>query len=160
VRIARRGTLLIVAVVLAAATVTAAGMAMLAGGDETPRPGWIRAGSANEIASRRVTFVGEIPAYVVTTTEGPIALYARSPHLGEPVRFCASSGWFEDDRHGTMFDGLGRYELGPAPRGLDRLALHVVAGDVWIDPANISIGPPRGVHSLHPSGPFCRASAS
>ena len=156
---AHRGTLLVIAVVIATAVVAAAGIAMVVGrGDAAPRPGWIRAGSSQEIESRHVTFVREIPAYVVTSPEGPIALYARSTHLGEPVRYCASSGWFEDDRHGTMFDEMGRYELGPAPRGLDRLALHVIAGDVWIDPTNISIGPPRGVHSPHPSGPFCYGS--
>jgi hypothetical protein len=54
-----------------------------------------------------------------------------------------------------MFDERGRYVAGPAPHGLDRLTLRVIDGDVWVDPTNLMIGPPRGPHTLNPAGPFC-----
>jgi nitrite reductase/ring-hydroxylating ferredoxin subunit len=119
-------------------------------------PGWVRAASVSEIAERGVLYVGEARAYVVTTRPGsPIALYARSPHLGGPVRYCESSGWFEDRLHGAKFDGLGRYALGPAPRGLDRFEVRFVDGDVWVNTSNLFLGPPRGQATTPPSGPFC-----
>jgi hypothetical protein len=125
--------------------------------DSDPPVGWVRAGSVREVADQRVTFIPEIPAYVVDRGERPIALFARSPQNGEPVRFCSSSGWFEDLLHGSMFDGLGRYVLGPAPRGLDRFEVHLVDNEVWIDSTNIYVGPPRGNRQLTPAGPFCRS---
>ena len=71
------------------------------------------------------------PAYVVVDPpQTPIALLAQSTHLGERLIYCRSSGWFEDLAHGTKFDRLGSYELGPAPRGLDRLATFVQDGVV------------------------------
>lgn len=118
--------------------------------------GWVRVGSTSELAERRVTFIREIPAYVVDRRSGPIALLARSPQNGEPVRYCSSSGWFEDHRHGSMFDGLGRYVLGPAPRGLGRFEIHVIDNEVWIDTTELFIGQDRGERSLTPAGPFCR----
>lgn len=126
----------------------------VAPGSRTP-DAWIRVGPEAELQQDRVLYVADARAYVVATDQGPIALYARSPHLGEQITYCVSSGWFEDRRHGAMFDGLGRYVLGPAPRGLDRLDVHVVESEVWLDTSNLVLGPPRGPHDSAPNGPFC-----
>jgi Rieske Fe-S protein len=101
-------------------------------------------------------FLSELRAYVVADPpRTPIALQARSPHLGEPVVYCQSSMWFEEPAHGAKFDRLGRYVLGPAPRGLDRLATIVQDGVVWVNPNEITLGPARGEHDSRPGGPFC-----
>jgi Rieske Fe-S protein len=103
-----------------------------------------------------VVSLPEVPAYIVIDPpRTPIALLARSTHLGERVIYCRSSGWFEDPAHGTKFDRLGNYELGPAPRGLDRLATLVQDGVVWVNPNEVTLGPARGSHDIKPNGPFC-----
>jgi hypothetical protein len=63
--------------------------------------------------------------------------------------------WFEDQAHGAKFDRLGRYVLGPAPRGLDRLATLVLDGVVWVNPNEVTLGPLRGSHDVKPAGAFC-----
>ena len=47
-------------------------------------------------------------------------LYQRCVHLGCRVPFCESSKWFECPCHGSKYNGVGEYQLGPAPRGMDR----------------------------------------
>jgi hypothetical protein len=47
---------------------------------------------------------------------------------GNPTPWCASSGWFEDGRHGTKYDWLGEWMDGPGPRGLDRFPSRVTSG--------------------------------
>jgi hypothetical protein len=49
---------------------------------------------------------------------------------------------FEDPAHGTKFGRLGNNELGPAPRGLDHLATIVQDGIVWVNPKEVTPGPP------------------
>jgi len=78
--------------------------------------------------------------------------------MGEPVEYCPSSDWFEDPAHGSKFDRLGRYELGPAPRGLARMRTVVLDGVVWVNPSEVTLGPPRGEHAARPAGPFCTAN--
>lgn len=146
----------VIAMVLIATTATVGLFILLGRGGDGPGSGWIRVGSTHELEREGVTYIGDIRTFVVATPHGPIALYARSPHLGEPVTYCPSSGWFEDQAHGAMFDGLGRYVLGPAPRGLDRFQVRVTGDDVWIDPTNLHLGPPRGERDLEPSGPLCK----
>jgi Rieske Fe-S protein len=122
----------------------------------SPGAGWVRVGSIQDVRSQGVVSLPEVPAYVVVDPpRSPIALLARSTHLGERVTYCRSSGWFEDPAHGTKFDRLGNYELGPAPRGLDRLATLVQDGVVWVNPNEVTLGPPRGSHDIKPTGPFC-----
>jgi hypothetical protein len=99
---------------------TIAGYLFLHGKDASPGVGWIRVGPTEELEQAGVTLVENVPAYVVATPKGLIGLYAKSPQMGEPVTYCASSGWFEDAAHGSKFDALGDYVLGPAPQGLDR----------------------------------------
>ena len=126
--------------------------------DAGPGPGWIRVGSVEQLRADRITFVDSVPAYLVATADGMIGLYARSPQLGERVTYCPSSGWFEDSMHGSMFDAVGDYVVGPAPRGLDRLEVRTIGDDVWLNPMDHLLGSPRGTHSAHASpqaGPFC-----
>jgi len=136
------------------------GFSILRRTDAPPGPGWIRVGSTQQVNESHVTFVASIPAYVVSTPNGVIGLYAKDPHLGEPIEYCASSGYFEDPTHGSKFDGFGDYALGPAPHGLDRLAVRTVGDDVWIDPQARTEGAPRGEpRPTRPAGPFCTANA-
>jgi nitrite reductase/ring-hydroxylating ferredoxin subunit len=147
---------LVIAVAVVALAATTMLLANVFNESSSPGPSWVRAGSVSEFQGRQVVYVPEARAFVIAASStSPLALYARSPHLGERVRYCASSGWFEDRAHGAMFDGLGRYVLGPAPRGLDRFEARVIDGDVWVDTANVMLGPPRGSGDPHPSGPFC-----
>ena len=151
----RRSIVLTVIPVVLVIEIAIGGYLFLHGNDVGPGVGWMWVGSTEQVASAGVTFVESVPAYVVATPEGLIGLYARSPQMGEPVAYCASSGWFEDRAHGSMFDSLGDYVLGPAPRGLDRLDVRAIGNDVWIDTADHFLGAPRGTHSVQPSGPFC-----
>jgi hypothetical protein len=151
----RRTALLVIGVALGIA-VMIVGYGLLRASDASPGPGWTRVGTTQEVDQARVTFVASIPAYVVATPQGPIALYAKSTHLGEPVEYCASSGYFEDPMHGTKFYGVGDYAFGPAPRGLDRLQVRTVGSDLWIYPLDHLLGAPRGSPPpARPIGPFC-----
>jgi hypothetical protein len=146
---------------IAAVLVSVAALALAAVGvvlvnaDQTARNGWVEAGTVDRLTERGVTYVEGARAYVVSTPSGLIALHARSPQRGEPVRYCASSGWFEDAMHGSKFDTVGRYVLGPAPRGLDRFDVEVQGDEAFVDTSEIFIGPSRGAHDRRPSGPFC-----
>jgi nitrite reductase/ring-hydroxylating ferredoxin subunit len=155
----RRGHGLLVVVVAAFALgATTVLLAKVFNEFDSPGSSWVRAGSMSEVQRHRVVYVPEARAFVVASpSTNLLALYARSPHLGEAVRYCASSGWFEEQAHGSMFDGLGRYVLGPAPRGLDRFGVRVIDGSVWVDTSNLMLGSPRGSRDPHPSGPFCRS---
>jgi nitrite reductase/ring-hydroxylating ferredoxin subunit len=142
-RVVERHGLFVFAVAVVALAATTMLLAEVFNESSSPGPSWVRAGSVSEIQRRQVVYVPEARVFVVAASStSPLAFYARSPHLGERVRHCASSGWFEDRAHGAMFDGLGRYVLGPASRGLDRFEVRVIDGDVWVDTANLMLGPP------------------
>jgi len=135
-------------------------VARLTASDDSPGSGWVRVGSVQEVRADGVVLLPEVPAYIVAEPpRTPIALLARSPHLGERVMYCESSMWFEDPAHGDKFDRLGSYVLGPAPRGLDRLETLVQDGVVWVNPSEVTPGPPRGSYDgMPPAGPFCSGS--
>ena len=121
-----------------------------------PGPGWVRGAAMSVVRARGVVRVSAATAFLVDTGRPtPLALSARSPQLGETVIHCGTSGWFEDPMHGSKFDPLGRYVVGPAPRGLDRFAVRVLDGVAWIDPSAVTPGPPRGMPTIDPAGPFC-----
>ena len=93
-------------------------------------------------------------------TDGVMPLYQRCVHLGCRVPFCKQSQWFECPCHGSKYNTAGEYELGPAPRGMDRFQISVSdADDVLVDTSVVIIGPPRGTDTLNKpqSGPFCVA---
>ena len=151
----RRGPLLFIGVVAVSLLLGLAVVRSIVA-ERSPGPGWVRVGSIQDVRSQGVVSLPEVPAFVVVDPpRTPIGLLARSTHLGERVIYCRSSGWFEDPAHGTKFDRLGNYELGPAPRGLDRLATLVQDGVVWVNPNEVTLGPPRGSHHIKPTGPFC-----
>jgi cytochrome b6-f complex iron-sulfur subunit len=91
--------------------------------------------------------------------EGVMPLYQRCVHLGCRVPYCQQSSWFECPCHGSKYNGAGEYQLGPAPRGMDRFKLTIAAnGDVMVDTSEIILGPPRGTNTISKShGPFCVA---
>jgi len=92
--------------------------------------------------------------------QGIMPLYQRCVHLGCRVPFCANSKWFECPCHGSKYNLAGEYELGPAPRGLDRFKIEIdESGNVLVDTSQIILGPPRGTNTIDqpPQGPFCVA---
>jgi cytochrome b6-f complex iron-sulfur subunit len=92
--------------------------------------------------------------------QGVMPLYQRCVHLGCRVPFCKQSQWFECPCHGSKYNLAGEYELGPAPRGLDRFPVSITdAGDVMVDTSSVVLGPPRGTNTVGqpPAGPFCVA---
>lgn len=151
-------------IVVAGVALAAAGIVVAAIGvgvpGRSPGPAWVRGAAMSVVRADGPVFVRSADAFLVAVGPGrAIAISARSPQMSEPVRYCPSDGWFEDPAHGSKFDGLGRYVLGPAPNGLDRLAVRYVEGAVWIDPAAVTEGPPRGTPHTPPAGSFCLPSA-
>jgi hypothetical protein len=154
----RRRLLLASLVAVVAVVTVLVGLAVVrfSTSDSSPGAGWVRVGSVRDVRAQGVVFLPELRGYVLAEPpRTPITLLARSPHLSERIVYCRSSGWFEDPAHGAKFDRLGNYVLGPAPRGLDRLATVVRDGVVWVNPNEITLGPPRGRHDMKPAGPFC-----
>jgi cytochrome b6-f complex iron-sulfur subunit len=101
----------------------------------------------------------DYPALGVTL-EGIMPLYQRCVHLGCRVPFCGSSKWFECPCHGSKYNGVGEYELGPAPRGMDRFHVTVEGDVVVVDTSTVVLGPPRGTDTIgqQPQGAFCVAT--
>jgi len=94
------------------------------------------------------------------TAQGIMPLYQRCVHLGCRVPFCTSSQWFECPCHGSKYNHAGEYQLGPAPRGMDRFKVTIdSSGNVTVDTSQIILGPPRGTDTINepPQGPFCVA---
>jgi cytochrome b6-f complex iron-sulfur subunit len=95
------------------------------------------------------------------TAEGIMPLYQRCVHLGCRVPFCGSSKWFECPCHGSKYNEAGEYQLGPAPRGMDRFKITVDGGgNVLVDTSEVILGPPRGTDTIDqpPQGAFCVAA--
>ena len=94
------------------------------------------------------------------SADGVMPLYQRCVHLGCRVPFCKQSQWFECPCHGSKYNTAGEYELGPAPRGMDRFQMSLTdADDVLVDTSVVVLGPPRGTDTLNKpqAGPFCVA---
>jgi cytochrome b6-f complex iron-sulfur subunit len=99
-------------------------------------------------------------ALLGVTQDGIMPLYQRCVHLGCRVPFCGSSKWFECPCHGSKYNEAGEYQLGPAPRGMDRFKITIDdSGNVSVDTSEVIIGPPRGTDTIqeNPQGPFCVA---
>jgi len=123
----------------------------------TTDPGLIRVGTAADVRNRVVVPVAHPDAFVVADGTRFLGFSAHTPHLGELVKFCARSQWFEDPDSGSKFSRAGEYRAGPARRGLDRYRVVVRDGDVFLDPTHRTEGPPRGFDESHqrPAGQFC-----
>ena len=143
----------------------------------------INAGSINDIKSfiegnKQPFYVGQGRFYIIewngtpgtgqanypslgVTTNGIMPLYQKCVHLGCRVPFCQQSQWFECPCHGSKYDGAaGEYQLGPAPRGLDRFTVEMQGDQVVVDTSSVVLGPPRGTNTISqpPQGPFCVAT--
>src|SRR5919197_5007827 len=128
--------------------------------EPSPGPGWLKVGSVADIERREVTKVDD-SAYVVSYGDLPVFAFAASyvDVIHEVVSYCPSSGWFYNEPHATQYNIVGRYMLGPAPSStLPRVAVTVLDGEVWVDPAQPVSGLIPGALGIHqrPEGPFCQ----
>src|SRR5436305_1141468 len=94
--------------------------------------------------------------------QGVVALYQRCVHLGCRVPWCLSSQWFECPCHGSRYDHVGEQKRGPAPRGMDRFAVTVQGGSVFVDTKTVIIGPPIAPNTTaqDADGPHCNGESS
>jgi Rieske Fe-S protein len=89
---------------------------------------------------------------------GVLGVSTVCTHQSCPTTLCASSGWWECACHGSRFDALGFRRAGPAPRGLDYLALSASPdGKLIVDARSVIPGVAADTASVAPdaSGPMC-----
>jgi len=95
----------------------------------------------------------------LTESEGEIVpLWWKCPHLGCKVPWCETSGQFECPCHGSVFNRIGEYRRGPAPRGMDKYEFEVVDGVIVVDTSKIIRGASAGTAETidePPTGPEC-----
>jgi hypothetical protein len=121
--------------------------------------GWVRIGTREAIRSGKVVYVSDLQVFVVANGATPVALSALSPHGHERLRFCPPAARFQD-QDGDVFDRIGRYVLGPAPRGMDLVAVRVKGDFVDVKPGEVRRGPARGASPPAPTtGPLCPGDA-
>lgn len=122
-------------------------------------------GRVRSVAPESVPEVGvvEVPAaraYLTRINGEIVALSEKCTHLGCRVPFCDSSGQFECPCHGSVFNRVGDYLAGPAPRGMDRYPVELdESGLLYIDTGDRMDGPEPGVLNVDEpaSGPSCAA---
>ncbi len=122
---------------------------------------WVSVGPIEDFPPGTVTsfadtlgFDGRDGFHIVRLDDGELlALRDKDPHLGCAVPYRPDfvwdgrPGWFRNPCHGETFDMAGQRVFGPSPRGLDRMAIEVRDGAVYIDPHAITPGarqPPDG----------------
>ena len=54
--------------------------------------------------------------------------------------------------HGSVYNLIGEYESGPAPRGMDRFPITIENDHVMVDTSAFVEGPPPGTHETTPPG--------
>ncbi len=88
---------------------------------------------------------------------GLMALYQRCVHLGCRVPWCDDSQGFECPCHGSKYNSIGEYFAGPAPRNLDRFAVHVTEEGRLIIRTGTIVETPRAIAQSvsYPQGPSC-----
>ncbi|MDP9343438.1 MAG: hypothetical protein M3Q23_15365 [Actinomycetota bacterium] len=138
-------------------------------------PGRNRAGPASGSPVLDVPPVGQTapellsdghPVFVVHREDGAIGVVdAVSTHVPFGIRklvgWCPSSRTFDDPFHGSKWNELGDYLLGPAPTGLITYESTPIPGD----PRRVRVGEPiptqpRGDdHGVTPQGSFCETTA-
>ena len=67
-----------------------------------------------------------------------VALYQRCVHLGCTVPFRDDCASFKCPCHGSHYNVDGEYLDGPAPRSLDRFAMHFSGGDVVVSTGTLN----------------------
>jgi cytochrome b6-f complex iron-sulfur subunit len=133
----------------------------------TAAGGKIKVGNKADFAVGTAKYFAEGRLYVSAEkdpkTGNPqlFALAQKCPHLGCRVPFCDSSGRFECNCHGSVFNAAGEWIQGPAPRGMDRHPLAIDDLDnVTVDTSKTITGPDHG-SALYPTtakGPACTGS--
>ncbi len=88
--------------------------------------------------------------YVTQSQGGLRALYQKCPHLGCKVPWNEATGEFKCPCHGSVYNLIGEYESGPAPRGMDRFPITIENDHVMVDTAAFVEGPPPGTHETTP----------
>jgi Rieske Fe-S protein len=111
-------------------------------------------GTVEEIEARQIVYLEQHRLYVVATEDGFVALSDDSRHVGDRVLFCRSDGTFSSPAHGERFDPHGLYMGGPASGDLDRYALTVRGGQVFVNLADLEL-PDRSFSSYLPVGNRC-----
>ncbi|MDE0121009.1 MAG: Rieske 2Fe-2S domain-containing protein [bacterium] len=88
---------------------------------------------------------------------GLMALYQRCVHLGCRVPWCDDSQGFECPCHGSKYNSIGEYFAGPAPRNLDRFAVHISEDGRLIIRTGVIVESPRAIAQSvsYPQGPSC-----
>jgi hypothetical protein len=107
------------------------------------------------------------PVFIVHHDDGTVSVVdAFSTHvtygIGKLVGWCSSSRTFEDPFHGSKWDEVGDYALGPAPTGLVTYQFSVVPGDQNQVQVDRAMPPhPRGflTQPFQPAGPFCQSTS-
>ena len=120
--------------------------------------GRVRSVPPEAVTEGSVIEVSAARAYLTTDAEGKIiALSEKCTHLGCRVPFCAASGQFECPCHGSVFNRVGEFRAGPAPRGLDQYPVELENGLLVIDTGTTIEGPAPGGESIDepPLGGAC-----
>jgi len=118
--------------------------------------GWVTVGSLSDVRHQGVAFDQRVDVFVVADSENLTAFLAVTPHRGERVYYCESSGWFETADGISKFDHHGFYREGPVLRGLDRVAVRQEHGFVSVDPSQRATGaPPTVVDGGQPLVQYC-----
>lgn len=120
-------------------------------------------GKVRSVPPTAVPDVGvvEVPAAraYLGRVEGEIVAFSeKCSHLGCRVPYCESSSQFKCPCHGSVFNRVGDYLEGPAPRGMDRYPVEV--GDdglLYIDTGTKVNGPPPSTPTIDEpaTGPAC-----
>ncbi|MEO7441920.1 MAG: Rieske 2Fe-2S domain-containing protein [Acidimicrobiales bacterium] len=115
---------------------------------------WISAYPPEALAKARASYSGGV---LTGMEEGVVALYQKCVHLGCRVPWCKSAQWFECPCHGSRYNRVGEKKGGPAPRGLDRFAIEVTGGVIFVDTKAVVQGPAIGVNTTgqEAEGPHC-----
>lgn len=117
--------------------------------------GWRPVTSIDVLEARHVIYLPDARVFLVSG-DPPLALSAVSPHVGEPIAWCPSAEVFEEMAHGSKWNRLGYYLDGPAPHGMDHIAVRVRNRALEINISMVTQGAERGAGPfLEPAGPFC-----
>ena len=120
--------------------------------------GWVTVGSLADVKRQGVFYDRSVNVFVIADSGEMIAVLAENLHERDQVYYCPSSGWFESAPTGATYDHRGYYRLGPADRGLDRVAVRVEHGQVSVNVSDRAAGPARGLtDGGREVGPRCEA---
>ncbi len=139
----RRGITLLLLLVAVATTIALAVTFAWPTSPIRPEEQWVRLGSLGELTLNQPASAHDGRVYLARLkSDEVLALLRRSPHLGCTIVWRPELGWFRDPCSGSTFAITGDYMSGPAPRGMDRYAVHLLDGRVFVDIGSVLCGPP------------------